>query len=357
MTESVEKVTREALGKKLITLSGAYVLSIAPIQKQTSQGSVRRQSSAAAESQPLITSDHLRSFLHRSFLRYDVNRDGHIDTTELRALLNDLNEPMGAEQLKALMTEMDRDKNGYIEFEEFATAMAAYMHASTEDSATRSALRNLAAPDGDSPRPLATAAMGSPAAAEHHVNGNEESDEEEEEEEDMPEDIKPLTPAQQQRAIKLRSAWMMGLGTLLVLIFSDPMVDVLSDLATRMGVPPFYVAFVLAPLASNSSELIAAYNYALKKTKKSITISLTTLAGAATMNNTFSLGIFLLLIFVRDLAWQFSAETISVLIVQFFMVLYMHKNVATLFDACVVISFYPLCLLLVAILENVAHLD
>ena len=44
--------------------------------------------------------------------------------------------------------------------------------------------------------------------------------------------------------LKLVSA----LGTVLVVFFSDPMVNVLADLAARMGIPSFYVAFVLAPL-------------------------------------------------------------------------------------------------------------
>ncbi len=45
---------------------------------------------------------------------------------------------------------------------------------------------------------------------------------------------------------------MMALGTFIVLLFSDPMVDVLSDIGTRMHVPPFYVAFVLAPMVRSS---------------------------------------------------------------------------------------------------------
>ena len=64
---------------------------------------------------------------------------------------------------------------------------------------------------------------------------------------------------------------------------ADPMVDVLSALGNFIGVAPFYVSFVLAPLASNASELIAAYSYALKKTQKSVTISFTALEGAACM--------------------------------------------------------------------------
>ena len=76
------------------------------------------------------------------------------------------------------------------------------------------------------------------------------------------------------------------------------------------------MAFVLAPFASNGSELVAAYNYAVKKTTKSISISLTTLEGAACMNNTFGLGIFMILIYFQGLAWEYLAETLSILFVQ-----------------------------------------
>lgn len=55
----------------------------------------------------------------------------------------------------------------------------------------------------------------------------------------------------------------------------------------------------LAPLASNASELIASFGYALKKTSKSITISLTALEGAGSMNNTFTLGVFMALIYTQ----------------------------------------------------------
>ena len=70
------------------------------------------------------------------------------------------------------------------------------------------------------------------------------------------------------------------------------MTDCLAEWGARIGVSPFYIAFVVAPLASNSAELIAAYNYALKKTCRSMTISLCALEGAAVMNNTFCLGTF-----------------------------------------------------------------
>merc|ERR1719353_998673 len=105
-------------------------------------------------------------------------------------------------------------------------------------------------------------------------------------------------------------------GTGLILLFSDPMVDVMSNVGARCGIPSFYVAFVLAPLASNASELIASYNYAKKKTQKTISVSLAALEGAACMNNTFCLSIFMGLVFFKQLGWKFTAETISILAIQ-----------------------------------------
>merc|ERR1712022_77442 len=108
----------------------------------------------------------------------------------------------------------------------------------------------------------------------------------------------------------------MALGTFIVLFVSDPFVDVLNVWGDRLGVPAFYVSFVVAPFASNASELLSAYVYAAKKTKSSITTSLSTLVGAACMNNTFCLAIFFALIYVRSLAWQFTAETFAIVLVQ-----------------------------------------
>jgi Ca2+/Na+ antiporter len=120
---------------------------------------------------------------------------------------------------------------------------------------------------------------------------------------EIPEDLAHLDYDAQQRAIIIRASWQMALGTILVLLFSDPMVDCLAALGERLGISSFYISFVLAPLASNASELLAAYRFALKKTKATITVSLSQLEGAAIMNNTFCLGVFMLLIYFQKLEW------------------------------------------------------
>jgi hypothetical protein len=79
-----------------------------------------------------------------------------------------------------------------------------------------------------------------------------------------------------------------------------------AEVGKRTGISSFYVAFVIAPLAFNASELIASYSYALKKTPASIFISLQALQGAACMNNTFCLSIFMALIYFQVFAFKLS---------------------------------------------------
>merc|ERR1719164_393867 len=150
----------------------------------------------------------------------------------------------------------------------------------------------------------------------------------------------------------------MGLGTLLVVVFSDPMVDLLGALGDHIGIGAFYVSFVLAPMASNASELVAAANYAAKKTQKSMTTSLFTLEGAAVMNNTFTTGVFFALIYMRGIAWEFQAETIVLVFIQVCIALMMLTVKHQLLShACIVFSFYPLSLAITWFLENKMHMD
>jgi Ca2+/H+ antiporter len=148
------------------------------------------------------------------------------------------------------------------------------------------------------------------------------------------------------------------MGTILVLIFSDPMVDVLAEIGVRTNISAFYISFVLAPLASNASELLAAYNYAAKRTSKTMTTSLVQLEGAACMNNTFCLAIFYGLIYFRGLAWQFTAETISIVLVQFIMGgVALTGATMTMKMGTFVVCLYPLSLIGVYVLENVMGFD
>lgn len=271
---------------------------------------------------------------------YDKDGDGSIGASELSGLLCDLGERLTAKENLAVLAAADVDHNGLIDYEEFVMMAIRLCKGEFSDTANvRFKTRTF-----DSTVVLAD-------TIKAPEEGNDEDDEDEEDDE-MPEDLADLPPAEQQKRVLFRSCWMMGMGTILVLVFSDPAVDVLNEIGVRLNINAFYVSFVLAPLASNASELVAAMNYGAKKTRSMMTISLSTLEGAACMNNTFCLGIFFALIYFQELQWTFTAETLSIILIEFLMFAVAVQAVQPLWMSYVVLSFYPISLIFVWALQN-----
>jgi len=272
----------------------------------------------------------LKKIVRPFFAQFDQDKSGKLDVTEFSLLLNELGEKVSAKEVSAKFADNDKDKSGTLEFSEVVEMLETY---------------------------LLETDLREPEKFERIVPKYNKDDDDEEEEE-MPEDLQELSPKEQLRRVLFRSIWMMGLGTFMVLLFSDPMVDVLSMWGDKTGVPPFYISFILAPLASNASELLSAYTYAAKKSSKSITTALSTLVGAAIMNNTFCLAIFFGLIYVKKLAWQFTAETVAIIAIQWVIgLMTMVLKVQVKFHAILIMACYPGCLLIVWVLENLAGLD
>jgi len=187
----------------------------------------------------------------------------------------------------------------------------------------------------------------------------EEGDKDEEDEEDeIAEWIADDHQKDVYSQIMKTSFLMMGTGTIIVLFFSDAMVNILNELGVRTGIPPFFVAFILAPIASNASELIASISYASRKEEVGTEVAFGQLLGAACMNNTFVLGIFLALLCFRDgLVWTFTAETIIIIIIEIIMAIYALRRVHKYYDAFIVMSLFPLSIVLVWVLEYPVKLN
>ena len=145
-------------------------------------------------------------------------------------------------------------------------------------------------------------------------------------------------------------------GTAIVTIFSDPMVDVLADFSVKTGIPAFYVSFLITPYCSNASELVSSLIMAAKKKKENTSMSISQVYGACTMNNTMGLGVFFALIFFRGLIWEYTAETISILLVTFIVgMIGAFKTTWKLWWSLIILAIYPLSLLLVWVIEHFLH--
>ena len=275
--------------------------------------------------------DLLKGILGDTFHSYDQDGNGSLSKDEFRLFLADFHEKISTPMLDEVFSMLDKDGSNSISYDEFI--IACYIIIVSKDFVPRrSSLISL-------------------SKAAQNLMSNEDGEEEQDEEEEVPKDFTSLSPEEQQFAIKRRAFTMLFIGTTLVLLFSDPMVDVLSEVAVRLNIPAFYVSFILAPLASNASEVIASQYYAAKKTRKTITVALTALEGAASMNNTFCLSIFMALIFFRGLAWQYSAETISIILVQFGIGTLALRGKMTTFTGLIVLAIFPLSVVFVAVLE------
>jgi Ca2+/Na+ antiporter len=283
---------------------------------------------------PPVVAEYLKEILADAFRTYDYNGDGELDLHETSVFFRDFQETLSEEEMAELFHKYDTDNSNRISVDEFIGL--AYTLIKTQEKKTKG-----------HPQPTVT---DSAATLTHHAIT--ESAFAEIAQEEVPEDFTDLSPEEQQKAIKFRAFYMCTAGTLLVVLFSDPMVDVMQEIAVRAHISPFYVSFVLAPLASNASEVIASMYYASKKTGKTITVSLSTLEGAACMNNTFCLSIFMGLIFFRGLAWQYTAETISIIVTEVIVAVLVQRNYMTLFRGLVILTLFPLSIALVAILES-----
>lgn len=240
--------------------------------------------------------------------------------------------------MKTLFARYDTDNSGHISLDEFIGL--AYALIKAQDAGNT---------DGDS---IGSARQSAVTRATLARNALGDGDDEKGEEEEVPAEFFDLSPDEQQAAIKKKAFIMLGLGTFLVMLFSDPMVDVMQEIANRIHMSAFYVSFCLAPLASNASELLSSMYYASKKTRKTITVSLSTLCGAASLNNTFCLSIFFFLIYFRGLAWQYTAETLSIVVVEIILGLFVQKKKLTLIEGAFILSIFPLSLVLVATMEH-----
>jgi Ca2+/Na+ antiporter len=149
-----------------------------------------------------------------------------------------------------------------------------------------------------------------------------------------------------------KAALMMAVGTATVAIFSDPMVDVITMFGNTLNINPFFVSFIITPFCSNASELISSLIFASKKKVENASLTYSQLYGAATMNNTLCLGIFYALIYFRGLTWNYTAETLAIIIVTWFVGLpaAFKRNFALWWMFPIVLG-YPFALVLVYVLE------
>ncbi|GKV02059.1 hypothetical protein SLEP1_g14543 [Rubroshorea leprosula] len=155
------------------------------------------------------------------------------------------------------------------------------------------------------------------------------------------------------RLTSFKAARMLLLGTLIAVAFADPLVDAVDNFSDATSIPTFFVSFIVLPLAT-SSEAVSGIIFASRKRQRTTSLTFSLLYGAVTMNNVLCLSVFLALVYVRGLTWDFSSEVLIILIVCLVMGAFASfRTTFPLWTCLVAFILYPFSLALVCVLDYV----
>ncbi|KAH7658100.1 EF-hand-containing protein [Dioscorea alata] len=152
----------------------------------------------------------------------------------------------------------------------------------------------------------------------------------------------------------IKALLLLLLGTVLAAVFADPLVGAVDNFSLATNIPSFFISFIAMPLATNSSEAVSALIFASRKKQRTSSLTFSEIYGGVTMNNTLCLAIFLALVYIRGLTWDFSSEVLVILIVCIVMALFTSfRTTFPLWTCFVAYLLYPFSLVLVYVLDFV----
>ncbi|KAL6199098.1 hypothetical protein ACLB2K_028885 [Fragaria x ananassa] len=150
------------------------------------------------------------------------------------------------------------------------------------------------------------------------------------------------------------NAAVMLLGTSLAILVAEPLIDAVDDFSEATSIPTFFVSFMVLPLATRCSETLSAIKMARQKTQKTVSSTLSELSVTVTLNNLLCLSVFLAIVYIRGLYWDFGSEVLVLVIVCIVMgALTSFRAILPLWTSVLAVLLYPLSFALVYILHSI----
>ncbi|MED6111474.1 hypothetical protein PIB30_052596 [Stylosanthes scabra] len=105
------------------------------------------------------------------------------------------------------------------------------------------------------------------------------------------------------------------IGIAMLSILAEPLIESVKNFSNSAGVHPFFVSFILVPLATNAREATSAIKEVRHKKPRTTSLAISEIYGGVFMNNILGFFAISILIYVRQVSWQFSSELLVVAIV------------------------------------------
>ncbi|CBI20221.3 sodium/calcium exchanger NCL [Vitis vinifera] len=275
--------------------------------------------------------------IRKLFHTIDENHDGNLSKAELRALIVGIQfEEIDLDKNEAVdkvMSDFDTSNDQFVDEGEFVKGISRWLMEAKRYGGS--------GPDAGPNSSSVLDAFHRGTKREHHRLGGDQSDE-------------VVEAVENPKWITFKAVMMLLLGTLIAAVFADPLVDAVDNFSDATSIPTFFISFIALPLATNSSEAVSAIIFASRKKNRTTSLTFSELYGAVTMNNVLCLSVFLALVYVRGLTWDFSSEVLVIVIVCVVMgVFASFRTTFPLWTSFVALLLYPFSLALVYVLDYV----
>ncbi|KAL4022498.1 hypothetical protein IC575_016232 [Cucumis melo] len=279
-----------------------------------------------------------KEIIEKLFSRIDVNKDGLLSASELRALIVgiqfdeiDLDHDDAVDKI---MNDFDTSRDSHVDSNEFGNGIIRWL---SQVQGSRTGRGD------DGPHTMKYLHNFHQETKREHdlLDVGEQSDE-------------VVEGVEEGKGVLIKAILFLLLGTAIAAAFADPLVDVVHNFSNATKIPAFFISFIALPLATNSSEAVSAIIFASRDKRKTASLTFSELYGAVTMNNVLCLSVFLALVYLRGLVWNFSSEVLVILVVTVVMgVMGSFRTAFPLWTSLVALLLYPFSLVLVYVLDYV----
>ncbi|XP_030932662.1 sodium/calcium exchanger NCL-like [Quercus lobata] len=274
-----------------------------------------------------------RVTIENLFSSIDANHDGHISDSELRALMVGINfEEIDLDQSAAvdkIMNDFDTSGNSVIDKDEFVNGISRWLNKAK----------------------LAAARNAVPFSITTFINDYHKKTKREHDLLDVG-GSNEVEGVKKSKQASIKAVLSLLLGTIIAAAFADPLVDTIDNFADATSIPAFFISFIVLPLATSSRDTVSAIRLASQDKRHTASLSFSEIYATVTIHNVLSIPVFLALVYIRGLTWDFSSEVLVILIVSIVMgSLGSFRTHFPLWTSILAILLYPFSLALIYVLH------
>ncbi|XP_057764340.1 sodium/calcium exchanger NCL-like [Salvia miltiorrhiza] len=250
------------------------------------------------EAEHLVTDDGRPNMerIKALFNQFDRDRSNSLSRPELEQLIRTSTVTSGGdsqlhhqEMVKKLVKDFDKDGDDIVDEQEFVHGMTKWLNKAMDVTKCKDAKRSIDEFD--------KIMWGEVDNLVYEGGGNESRR------------LKVLTWGSS------KSIFQVMLGIAIVTFLSGPLKTSIQQFSHAIGVPAFFVSFVVVPISLNALSAISAIFPASQKSSRTSSLTFSEIYGGVVMNNIMGLSTLLAIVYIKGLKWDYSAEVLTILVV------------------------------------------